>query len=115
MFTPRLGRHLATYDKARPPGIDELWRSSHAELKRYAQAADPQTAADWAARVAITGFIEDAEGLIRQLGGAVERGKGTRMSVRVSGEDHTFANGFELVQWTLRELVPKIGPDVAAH
>jgi hypothetical protein len=79
------------------------------------QAANPKTPADWAARVAITGFIEDAEQLIRQLGGAVEKGKGTRVSVRVSGEERTFANGFEMVQWTLRELVPKVGRDGTAE
>jgi hypothetical protein len=114
-FALRLGRRLATHDAARALSFDELWRSTYAEERRLQQAANPKTPADWAARVAITGFIEDAEQLIRQLGGAVEKGKGTRVSVRVSGEERTFANGFEMVQWTLRELVPKVGRDGTAE
>jgi hypothetical protein len=112
-FVLRLGRRLAAHDAARALSFDELWRSTYAEEKRSRQAANPKTPADWAARVAITGFIEDAEELIRQLGGAVERGKGTRVSVRLSGEARAFANGYELVQWTLRELVPRVGTDAA--
>jgi hypothetical protein len=114
LFMFRLGRQLAAHDGARELSFNDLWRASQAELKQALQAADPKTVSDWAVRVAATGYIEDAEELIKQLGGAVEWGTGTRVSVNVSGELRSFANGYEFVQWTTRELVPKIGRDTAA-
>jgi hypothetical protein len=74
----------------------------------------PQTAAGWARRVAATGYVDDGETLIKQLGGSVfyqELGEiftDEKITVRVFDEEHSFESKYDMVQWIIKDLVPKV-------
>jgi hypothetical protein len=74
----------------------------------------PQTATGWARRVSATGFVDDGEALVKQLGGLVvyqESGEiftHEKIAVRVSGEEHSFDSKYAMVQWIIKDLVPKV-------
>jgi hypothetical protein len=74
----------------------------------------PQSVADWARRVAATGYVDDAEAFIKQLGGSVayqELGEiftHEKITVDVLGEEHSFESKYDMVQWVIKELVPKV-------
>jgi hypothetical protein len=89
---------------------------------RYVASASnvqPQTASDWARRVAVTGYVDDGEALIKQLGGTVVYeaiGKvfaTTHVAVRVFGEERSFESSHDMVQWIVRDVVPRVISDQA--
>jgi hypothetical protein len=61
------------------------------------------------------GYVEDAEELIYLLDGSVSSQstfgnvfKETRVVVKVLGKEHSFASSYEMVRWTINELIPRI-------
>jgi len=71
--------------------------------------------ADCARRVAATEYVEDGEALVKQLGGTVvyqEPGlfstREEKIIVRIFGQEHSFESAYDMVQWIIREVVPKV-------
>jgi hypothetical protein len=65
--------------------------------------------------VVATGFIEDGEALIKQLGGTIvypESGAFStpeeKIIVCVFGQEHSFERQYDMVQWIIKEVVPKV-------
>jgi heat shock protein HtpX len=70
---------------------------------------------DCARRVAAREYVEDGEALIKQLGGAVVyEGFGEfstregKIIVRIFGQEHSFESQYDMVQWIVKEVVPKV-------
>lgn len=78
-----------------------------------------QTASDLARKVAETQYIDDGEALIKHLGGSVvyqESGEvftQEKITVRVFGEEHSFESKYDMVQWIIKDVVPKVAPGAA--
>jgi hypothetical protein len=98
----------------------QLWKSVESSQNNYLAAETmespvlPQTAHDWAQRVSVTGYVEDGEALIKQLGGSVvyqELGEiftREKITVHVSGQEHSFESKYDMVQWIIKDLVPTV-------
>jgi hypothetical protein len=100
-------------------GPDSLKRqkrvtSAQSEFLEAQAQAYPQTVADWARRVVATGYVDDGETLIKQLGGSVvyqdfgEIFTHEKITVRLPGEEHSFESKYDMVQWIVKDLVPKV-------
>jgi hypothetical protein len=65
--------------------------------------------------VAATEYVEDGEALIKQLGATVvyqEPGLFStgeeKIIVPIFGQEHSFESAYDMVQWIIREVVPKV-------
>jgi hypothetical protein len=92
--------------------VAELWKS--VETSPVVSSVLPQTAPDWARRVTATGYVDDGEALIKQLGGTVvyqESGEiftRTEITVRVFGVEHSFESQYDMVQWIIKDVVARV-------
>ena len=98
----------------------DLWKSVETSQNEYLALETlenpvlPQTASGWARRVTATGYVDDGEALVKQLGGSIvyqEFGEiftHEKITVRISGEEHSFESKYNMVQWIIKDLVPKV-------
>jgi hypothetical protein len=108
-------RGLQSYLESATTGafsVAELWKS--VKMFPVESPAVPQTAPDWARRVTATGYVDDGEALIKQLGGTVayqvsgEVFTSTKITVRVFGVEHSFESQYDMVQWIIKDVVPRV-------
>ncbi len=118
IFSFALDKYLSESAKDGNLSCQELWDWLLQAQESSGRIVQPKTLSDWAARVAATGFIEDGEELVKQLDGTVTyRQNGHEsaeapITVRVLGEERGFENGYAMVQWIIKDLVPKAASTV---
>jgi hypothetical protein len=119
---PRVGETVAleslatgvqNYLAGRGPGADfdveRLWKAVEVAQSSIA----PRSALDFARRVSETRFVEDAETLIKLLGGTVAREEGgflakSSITVRLPNEAKSFARDPDMVRWIVEDLAPRV-------
>jgi hypothetical protein len=111
-FTRGLRNYLDANPDHAAPDATALWKAVEEFQDKnpfLAFVASPQSAADWARRVAATEYIDDAEALIAQLGGSVGRETtGTRrVTVKLFDGERSFEREQDMVQWVIRDVAPR--------
>lgn len=126
-FTRGLQTYLESQTTVGTFSVAELWKSVETSqneisgLDTIKSSVLPQTASGWARRVAATGYVEDGEALIKQLGGSVvyqESGEiltHEKIMVRVFDEERQFENMHDMVQWIIKDVVPRVTSGSPKH
>jgi hypothetical protein len=119
LFTEVLQEYMTDRAGGTSFEVAELWKLiAFTEASKGALSSPPKTVSDWAYRVMATKFVDDAETLIKELGGSVlyeeqgEISRTTRITVKVLGEERNFGSRYEMVQWIIKEIAPRVVVDM---
>ena len=104
-----LERYLIGRANGRDLDVAQMWKAVATAHSSIA----PHSAIDFARRVGVTRFVDDADTLIKLLGGTVVRQEGgfmakTTVTVRLPGETKSFARDIDMVQWIIDDLAPRV-------
>jgi hypothetical protein len=104
-----LRNYLTGRASERDLDVEKLWKA----VAIVQSSIAPRSALDFARRVSATRFVDDAETLIKLLGGTVARPEGgflakTTVTLRLAGETKSFARDTDMVQWIIDDLAPRL-------